>query len=71
MYAPETTVSGSEIIPSPAHGVAVSSEQYEITLGIKYFYDAHSLKLRRSGPAIINRNDSLIAKLFIELGCSD
>jgi long-chain fatty acid transport protein len=39
MYAPESTVSGREIIPGPAHGVAVSTEQYEITLGVKYFYD--------------------------------
>jgi len=39
MYAPEATVSGVEIIPGPGHGVAVSSEQYEITLGVKYFYD--------------------------------
>ncbi len=40
MYAPESTVNGLEIIPGPAHGVAVSTEQYELTLGIKYFYDA-------------------------------
>lgn len=40
MYAPESTVKGTEIIPGPAHGVAVSTEQYEITLGVKYFYDA-------------------------------
>ncbi|CAN1723287.1 long-chain fatty acid transport protein [Hyphomicrobium sp. 1Nfss2.1] len=40
MYAPETTVKGSEIIPSAAHQVEVSSEQYEITLGVKYYYDA-------------------------------
>ena len=46
MYAPETTVSGTEIIPSAAHGVAVSSEQYELTLGVKYYYDAVALGLR-------------------------
>jgi long-chain fatty acid transport protein len=40
MYAPETTVKGSEIMPSAAHDVAVSSEQYELTLGVKYYYDA-------------------------------
>lgn len=40
MYAPESTVSGNEIFPSPAHGVAVSTEQYEVTLGVKYFYDS-------------------------------
>jgi long-chain fatty acid transport protein len=38
MYAPESTVSGVEVIPGPGHGVAVSTEQYEITLGVKYFY---------------------------------
>jgi len=40
MYAPETVVKGSEIIPGPAHDVATSTEQYEVTLGIKYYYDA-------------------------------
>jgi len=40
MYAPETTVSGSEIIPGPGHDIQVSSEQYELTLGVKYYYDA-------------------------------
>ena len=39
MYAPENTVSGVEIIPSPGHAVDVSTEQYQITLGVKYFYD--------------------------------
>jgi long-chain fatty acid transport protein len=40
MYAPESAVKGTEIIPGPAHGVTVSTEQYQITLGVKYFYDA-------------------------------
>lgn len=38
MYAPETKVAGAEILPNPAHGIEVSTEQYEITLGIKYYY---------------------------------
>ena len=39
MYAPENTVSGVEIMPGPGHVVDISTEQYEITLGVKYFYD--------------------------------
>ncbi|HWK37829.1 MAG TPA: outer membrane protein transport protein [Hyphomicrobium sp.] len=38
MYAPETRVVGAEVLPNPAHGIEVSTEQYEITLGIKYYY---------------------------------
>jgi long-chain fatty acid transport protein len=38
MYAPEATVSGVEVIPGPGHAVEVSTQQYEITLGVKYFY---------------------------------
>jgi len=38
MYAPETKVAGAEIIPNPAHGIEISTEQYEVTLGIKYYY---------------------------------
>jgi long-chain fatty acid transport protein len=40
LYAPETTVKGSEIIPGPGHNIAISTEQYELTLGVKYYYDA-------------------------------
>lgn len=39
MYAPESTVSGAEIIPGPGHHLDISTKQYEITLGVKYFYD--------------------------------
>ena len=38
MYAPEATVSGVEVIPGPGHAVEISTQQYEITLGVKYFY---------------------------------
>ena len=38
MYAPEASVTGVEV--SGDHIVEVSTEQYEITLGIKYFYDS-------------------------------
>jgi hypothetical protein len=40
MYAPQSTVSGAEITPGPGHGVAIATQQYEVMLGIKYFYDA-------------------------------
>ncbi|WP_280173520.1 hypothetical protein [Hyphomicrobium sp. NDB2Meth4] len=36
----QTAVKGSEIIPGAAHHVEVSSEPYEITLCVKYYYDA-------------------------------
>jgi long-chain fatty acid transport protein len=39
MYAPESSVSGPEVLPGTGHQVEVSTEQYEITLGVKYFYD--------------------------------
>lgn len=39
MYAPEIAVSGSEIIPVPGHHIEISTEQYDITLGVKYYYD--------------------------------
>jgi long-chain fatty acid transport protein len=39
MYAPESSVSGPEVLPGTGHQVEVSTEQYELTLGVKYFYD--------------------------------
>ena len=38
MYAPEASVTGVEVVGD--HVVEVSTEQYEITLGVKYFYDS-------------------------------
>jgi len=38
MYAPEASVTGVEVVGD--HIVEVSTEQYEITLGVKYFYDS-------------------------------
>jgi long-chain fatty acid transport protein len=40
MYAPRNTVSGAEIIPGPGHRIDIATEQFELTLGLKYFYDS-------------------------------
>jgi len=39
MFAPRSSVTGPEITPGPGHIVEVATQQFEIMLGIKYFYD--------------------------------
>ena len=39
MYAPKSTVGGAEIVPGLGHRIDIASEQFEVTLGLKYFYD--------------------------------
>lgn len=45
-YAPEETVSGYEIIGNPQHRVDISMDQFEVTLGVKYHFDATSAALK-------------------------
>lgn len=40
MYAPKSTVSGNETGATAGHLLDVATQQYEVMLGIKYFYDA-------------------------------
>ena len=40
MYAPESLGQRPRGGPGTGHIVEISTEQYEITLGVKYFYDS-------------------------------
>ncbi len=45
-YVPEGTVSGSEIIGNPAHGIELSMHQWEATLGVKYYFGGEPAPLK-------------------------